>query len=297
MASTATPRDVVKKFESIEQSEGVGARVRRSIGRPELKQLDPFLMLDEFNVGRPAGFPDHPHRGMETVTFMLQGQFKHEDFAGHKGVIGPGDLQWMTAGRGIVHCEMPMSKEACTGLQLWVNLKKKDKMVEPAYQELKDKDIPRAEKDGVWVKVIAGTSLGVSSPVRTRSPTMYLEFKIQPGKEFIQDVPDGWNAFAYTISGKALFGNNEVEGPAHHTILFSDKNGGVKIKTTTEEAHFVVIAGEPTNEPTVQYGPFVMSSQQEINEAMRDYQGSSNGFERARGWESEEVRSRNNREF
>jgi redox-sensitive bicupin YhaK (pirin superfamily) len=120
----AIPREVVKIFESIEQSEGDGARVRRSIGRPELTRLDPFILLDEFKVGKPAGFPDHPHRGFETVTYMLDGQVKHEDFAGHSGVIGPGDLQWMTAGRGIMHCEMPVSEVPCTGLQLWVNLKK-----------------------------------------------------------------------------------------------------------------------------------------------------------------------------
>jgi len=289
----ATPRDVVKKFESVEQAEGVGARVRRSIGRPELRSLDPFLLLDEFKVGKPAGFPDHPHRGFETVTYMLQGQIKHEDFAGHKGVIGPGDLQWMTAGRGIVHCEMPVSKEPCTGLQLWVNLKKKDKLVPPAYQELVDKDIPKVSKDGVSVKIIAGTSMGVNSPVKTRSPTMYLDFQLEPNKEFIQDIPDGWNAFVYTFSGSALFGKNATKGPAHHTLLLGSTNGPLKVKTEAEGVHFVLIAGEPTGEPAIQYGPFVMNTQEEIYQAILDYQSSSNGFENARGWQSEEVQAKN----
>jgi len=295
--SMAVPRDVVKKFESVEQAEGVGARVRRSIGRPELKQLDPFLMLDEFKVGKPAGFPDHPHRGFETVTYMIQGQIKHEDFAGHSGVIGPGDLQWMTAGRGIVHCEMPVSKEPCTGLQLWVNLKKKDKMVPPAYQELLDSDIPKVEKDGVAVKVIAGTSMGVNSPVKTRSPTMYLDFRIQPNKEFVQEIPDNWNAFVYTLEGSALFGNNSTKGPAHHTLLLSSTSGPLKVRTTDEAVHFVLIAGEPTGEPVVQYGPFVMNTQEEIYKTLLDFQAHANGFERAKGWESAEVKAGNNREY
>jgi redox-sensitive bicupin YhaK (pirin superfamily) len=287
----AVPRDVVKKFESIEQGEGDGARVRRSIGRPELRQLDPFLMLDEFKVGKPAGFPDHPHRGFETVTYMLQGKVKHEDFAGHRGVIGPGDLQWMTAGRGIVHCEMPVSEEPCTGLQLWVNLAKKYKMDPPAYQELLDANIPKVEKDGVAVKVIAGTSMGVNSQVRTRTPTMYLDFKIQPNKEFIQEIPDNWNAFVYTLSGSALFGSNGMKGPAHHTLLLARTNGPLKVKTTDDAVHFVLVAGEPIGEPVVQHGPFVMNSQEEIYQTMLDFQGNANGFERAKGWESEEVKA------
>jgi len=292
MATSNAPRKVAKIFESQAQGEGDGATVRRSIGRPELRNLDPFLLLDEFTVGKPAGFPDHPHRGFETVTYMITGSVKHEDFAGHKGTIGPGDLQWMTAGKGILHCEMPMSADKATGLQLWVNLKAKDKLVEPDYQELLDKDIPRAGNDGVSVKVIAGKSFGVESRVRTRSPALYLDFTVQPGKEFTQDIPDGWNAFAYTLQGHALFGADEVKGPTHHTILFEKTNGPLKVKTTDSACRFVLIAGEPTNEPVVQYGPFVMNTQQEIMQAMRDFQSGQNGFERAPGWTSEEVRLR-----
>ncbi|XP_005953495.2 pirin, partial [Haplochromis burtoni] len=139
---TMNVRRVQKTVLSVEQEEGLGARVRRSIGRKELRNLDPFLMLDEFRVSKPAGFPDHPHRGFETVTYLLEGSIAHEDFCGHSGRLKSGDLQWMTAGRGVVHAEMPMSEEPVVGLQLWVNLSRQEKMVEPAYQELKGSDIP-----------------------------------------------------------------------------------------------------------------------------------------------------------
>eukprot|EP00898_Chlorokybus_atmophyticus_P008563 jgi/Chlat1/8708/Chrsp89S08089 len=188
-AAAVKPRSVTKKFLSQEQSEGHGARVRRSIGRPELQNLDPFLLLDEFRVGLPGGFPDHPHRGFETVSYVIDGgSFRHEDFAGNAGTIGPGDLQWMTAGRGIVHSEMPASQEPAHGLQLWVNLSSKDKMVPPAYQELKGSEVPKVSKDGITVAVIAGESLGTKSPVYTRTPTMYLDFTLDPGAQVTQPV-------------------------------------------------------------------------------------------------------------
>ncbi|XP_038839118.1 pirin-like, partial [Salvelinus namaycush] len=154
-------RRVVKTVLSVEQVEGVGAHVRRSIGRKELINLDPFLMLDEFKVKKPSGFPDHPHRGFETVTYVLKGVSAHEDFCGHAGLLKPGDLQWMTAGRGVVHAEMPVSEEPVQGLQLWVNLRREDKMVEPQYQELKDSQVPKPSREGVTVAVISGQALGV----------------------------------------------------------------------------------------------------------------------------------------
>ncbi|XP_074048505.1 pirin isoform X2 [Macrotis lagotis] len=149
---------------SQEQSEGVGARVRRSIGRPELRNLDPFLLLDEFKVAKPAGFPDHPHRGFETVTYVFEGvngSTAHEDFCGHSGIINPGDLQWMTAGRGILHAEMPCSEEIVHGLQLWVNLRSSEKMLEPHYQGMKCEEILKPSKNGVTISVISGEALGV----------------------------------------------------------------------------------------------------------------------------------------
>ncbi|CAL1527995.1 unnamed protein product [Lymnaea stagnalis] len=283
-------RTVNLSFESKEQSEGVGARVRRSIGRPELRNFDPFLMLDEFCVKAPAGFPDHPHRGFETVTYMLSGETNHEDFLGHKGKIEAGDLQWMTAGRGIVHCEMPGGKEASRGLQLWVNLKRSDKLVPPAYQELVDKDIPKGEKNGVKVKVIAGEAFGIKSPVYTRTPTYYLDFKMSPGSVLDQPVPAEWNTFVYILSGEAWFGPEGKEKlcKAHHTTTFNKDGESLHVNNKgSEVCHFVIISGQPINEPIFQHGPFVMTTQEEIREAFNDYRNNKNGFENAATWNSE----------
>ena len=229
-------RTIKQKVLSREQGEGMGARVRRSIGRPELRNFDPFLMLDEFKVGKPAGFPDHPHRGFETVTYMLpttKGSFAHEDFCGHKGIIGPGDLQWMTAGKGIVHSEMPANEDISHGLQLWVNLAKKDKLCEPAYQELKASDVPKVTKDGVTAIVIAGEALGVQSKVYTRTPTHYLHFIMEKNSVLNQPIPEGWNAFAYVslrfvfvlllvccvYSLQSQLTSDQPSQPQHHRLL------------------------------------------------------------------------------
>ncbi|KAH9513841.1 hypothetical protein Btru_031531 [Bulinus truncatus] len=282
-------RTVNLNFESVEQDEGVGARVRRTIGRRELRSFDPFLMLDEFSGKAPAGFPDHPHRGFETVTYMLEGETHHEDFLGHKGTIKAGDLQWMTAGRGIVHCEMP-GKDLARGLQLWVNLRKVDKMIAPAYQELVDKDIPKGEKDGVKVKVIAGEAFGIKSPVYTRTPTHYLDFLMSPGSHLNHPIPKDWSSFAYILSGEAWFGpedNNQL-CKAHHTITFNNDGDSIHVHNKgSEDCHFVILSGEPINEPVVQHGPFVMTTHEEIQQAFSDYRKCKNGFENAATWNSE----------
>ncbi|EGF80128.1 hypothetical protein BATDEDRAFT_19562 [Batrachochytrium dendrobatidis JAM81] len=283
-------KTVTKTVLSKEQAEGQGARVRRSIGTYELRNLDPFLMLDEFIVRGKAGFPDHPHRGFETVTYMLDGVFQHEDFTGHKGTIGPGDLQWMTAGRGIVHAEMPAS-EVGTGLQLWVNLPKKAKMMPPLYQELIAANVPFATSpDGLTsVKVIAGESYGVHAKVHTVTPIYYLDVSMQPNATFNQLIPEGYTAFAYTLTGGASFSTlaNEQLADPHCTLVFSSKGDSIKVVTASDPARFVIIAGEPINEPIVQHGPFVMNTEQEIREAIMDYQLGRNGFEKAASWESE----------
>lgn len=292
VTSASTSRSITQAVLSEEQDEGVGARVRRSIGRPELRNHDPFLMLDEFNVDNNGGFPDHPHRGFETVTYMLEGQFQHEDFAGHKGVIGPGDLQWMTAGRGIVHSEMPVkSNTRAHGLQLWINLPKEHKMCEPQYQELLDQEIPRAQpEEGIVVKVMAGESYGVESKVYTRTPTMFLDFKMEPHKVVEQTIPEEFTGFIYMLSGTTFIGDSEsgvFEGKAHHTLTFSeDGKDKVKIETRNEPAHFVFIAGQPLREPIVQHGPFVMNTNEEIYETVYDFRNAMNGFERADQWRS-----------
>ena len=279
-------KTVQKIVESKWQSEGRGAKVRRSIGRPELRNLDPFLMLDEFsgNAKNGAGFPDHPHRGFETVSYLLEGEFTHEDFCGHKGILRPGDLQWMTAGRGVVHSEMP-GKVDTRGLQLWVNLKKEFKMVPPDYQELQAKDIPTGETNGVKVKVIAGESMNIKSPVRTRTPTYYLDFEMKPGSSFVQNVPEGWTTFVYTLEGQIKFGSTKIN--PHHTVVFTKEGQEIQFENDgNESARFVLIGGQPINEPIVQHGPFVMNTREEINQAIMDYQLGQNGFENAHKWES-----------
>ncbi|XP_031669264.1 pirin isoform X1 [Oncorhynchus kisutch] len=281
-------RRVVKTVLSVEQVEGVGAHVRRSIGRKELINLDPFLMLDEFKVKKPSGFPDHPHRGFETVTYVLKGVSAHEDFCGHSGLLKPGDLQWMTAGRGVVHAEMPVSEEPVQGLQLWVNLRREDKMVEPQYQELKDSQVPKPSREGVTVAVISGQALGVQSKVFTRTPTLYLDFKLDGGAKHVQPVPSGWTSFIYTLAGSVCVGPDAEQQKAepHHTIVFDDGDCIAVENKTSEVCHFVLIAGQPINEPVVQHGPFVMNTEEEINQAVRDYRTGTNGFERATAWRS-----------
>ncbi|XP_073013447.1 pirin-like protein [Typha latifolia] len=282
------PRYVIKRVLAKPQHEGDGAIVRRSIGGSELRNLDPFLMLDEFSVSAPAGFPDHPHRGFETVTYMLEGSFTHQDFAGHKGTIHAGDLQWMTAGRGIIHSEMPAAEGVQKGLQLWINLSSKDKMIEPRYQELQSKDVSRVDKDGVDVHVIAGEAFGVRSPVYTRTPTMYLDFTLRPGTQLHQKMPESWNAFVYVIEGEGIFGDS-IASPvsSHYAIVLSSGDGLSVWNRSSELLRFVLVGGQPLNEPIVQYGPFVMNTQAEIEQTIEDYHYCRNGFENARHWQSQ----------
>ncbi|CAN6447958.1 unnamed protein product [Victoria cruziana] len=287
-SSFQKPRHVVKKVLARPQYEGDGAVVRRSIGRLELKRLDPFLLLDEFSVSAPAGFPDHPHRGFETVTYMLQGAFTHQDFGGHKGTIRTGDLQWMTAGRGIIHSEMPTGEGVQKGLQLWINLSAKEKMIEPRYQELQKEDVKRAERDGVEVRVIAGESMGIKSPVYTRTPSMYLDFTLKPGAQVHQPIPESWNAFVYIIEGEAVVGSaNSSPAATHHALVLSHGDGFSVWNESPKPLRFVLIGGQPLNEPVVQYGPFVMNTQAEIDKTIEDYHCCRNGFEKAKHWKSE----------
>nr|XP_029118534.1 pirin-like protein isoform X1 [Elaeis guineensis] len=290
------PRQVVRKFQARPQHEGDGAVVRRSIGRFELKYFDPFLVLDEFSVAAPAGFPDHPHRvsflcptsGFETVTYMLEGAVTHEDFEGHKGTIMAGDLQWMTAGRGIVHSEMPAGQGISKGLQLWVNLSSKNKMIEPRYQEIQSNDIASTAKNGIEVRVIAGESMGVQSPVYTRTPTMYLDFKLRQSAHLRQPIPPTWNSFVYVLEGEGVF-CSEKNGPVgpHHILLLGQGDGLEVWNRSSKPLRFLLIGGEPLGEPVAQLGPFVMNTEEEIDRTIDDYQYFVNGFEKAKYWRSE----------
>ena len=331
----SVPRAIRKAFLAVEQAEGAGARVRRSIGTPQLKNFSPFLMLDHFSVAPGAGFPDHPHRGQEvsinsphplfshpiphppfagtpaklmpskqslfltndqsqTITYMLSGAFDHEDFAGNKGTIQAGDLQFMTAGRGIVHSEMPAQNadgSANTGLQLWVDLPRRLKACEPRYRDLRASEIPAAEADGgkVRVKVISGESHGVRSlQDLAYTPVWLLDVTVGPGGKVAQPVPAGFNTFVYTLEGTALFGEEKRRVPQYHNVVF-ELEGDVIVAENegAEDARFVIVAGQVLDQPVVQYGPFVVTSREEVMQAMFDYQTNSNGFERANGWASE----------
>ena len=265
-------RPVKKSFVATPQSEGVGARVRRSIGSSEQRHLDPFLLLDEFTVRKPAGFPNHPHRGQQTVTYMIEGAFKHKDNKGHEGTIGVGDVQWMTAGRGIVHSEMPATDGNNVGLQLWVNLAAKDKMTKPQYQEITSDKIPTATNDdgSVSVKVIAGKCLGVESPVFTATPSMYWDVTMKKGAEFEEVIPNDYNAFVYVLGGTVNIGKNQQQGE-HGTCAILGDGDTVLVKAGENGARFVVVSGRPNNEPIVQHGPFVMNTRKEIQQAFTDY--------------------------
>ena len=281
-------RAVQKIVESKWKSEGRGARVRRSIGRAEIGQIDPFLMLDEFTGSslHGAGFPDHPHRGFETVTYVLEGESFHEDFLGNSGTLKPGDMQWMTAGRGIIHSEIP-GKEMVRGLQLWVNLKSDFKMVEPAYQELSRKEIPEVKKEGVKVKILAGESMSKKSDVRTRTPVYYLDIELKSGASFQQPVPSGWTTFCYTLDGDVCFGPENKHVACHHTVVFHQSGDFIEISNKGDlNARLVLISGEPIGEPVVQHGPFVMNTQKEIEDTFDDYRNHKNGFENAKNWKS-----------
>ena len=298
------PRAIRQVFLAIEQSEGAGARVRRSIGTSKLRNFSPFLMLDHFSVAPGAGFPDHPHRGQETITYLLKGAVDHEDFAGHAGTIEAGDLQFMTAGRGIMHAEMPRQNpdgSANVGMQLWVDLPEKLKKCEPRYRDLRAAEIPTIKVDdgNVTIKIISGQSHGTDSVQELAyTPVWIFDVTIAPGGKVTQPLPLGWNAFAYTLAGSTAFGTPESKTDQlvapYHNVVFEQEGDSVSAHVPTdaaEDAHFILVAGLPLDQKVVQYGPFVLSSQDEVYQAMLDYQSHSNGFERAKGWRSEIGRS------
>lgn len=291
-------RAIHKAFLAIEQSEGAGARVRRSIGTPKLRNFSPFLMLDHFTISPGAGFPDHPHRGQETITYLLKGAVDHEDFAGNKGTIETGDLQFMTAGKGIMHAEMPRQNKdgsANVGMQLWVDLPEKLKACEPRYRDLRAKEIPtiHVDDDKVTVKIISGQSHGTDSVKELAyTPVWIFDISIKPGGQISQELPQGWNAFAYTLSGSTNFGaeKDQTTVGQYHNVVFEQKGDKVDMSVdadATEDGRVFLVAGVPLDQKVVQYGPFVLNSQDQVYQAMVDFQSHSNGFERAKGWQSE----------
>ena len=261
-------------------SDGAGVKLTRVIGTPELDMLDPFLMLDEFGTDRPedylAGFPDHPHRGFETVTYMLDGRMRHRDNHGNEGVLVPGSDQWMTAGRGLVHSEMPEQEAGrMRGFQLWVNLPARDKMADPRYQEFAPERIPVARPAaGVEVKVIAGTVGDATGPIaQPATDPIYLDIGLAPGIAWEYALPEGHAAFAYVFEGDARLGDGEDarDVPAQSLAVLG---GGQAVAISAGEAgaRLILVAGRPLREPVARHGPFVMNTRQELMQAFVDFQ-------------------------
>jgi redox-sensitive bicupin YhaK (pirin superfamily) len=285
-------RSVSRIVNSTRTLEGEGFVVNRPFPTPALSDFDPFLLLDQMGPvtlapGEAKGAPDHPHRGFETVTYMLEGHMRHKDSQGNKGTLGPGDVQWMTAGAGVVHSEMPAAEFAQSGgrlhgFQLWVNLPGKDKMMRPRYQEIPAARIPtaRSEDGRVHVKVIAGEALGVQAAIDTRTPITYLHFQLQPGARVLQPVPREYNAFAYVVGGEGLFGEDERSASEGQMVIFAQDGDQVSIlapENTESGLNVLLIAGVPLGEQVVRYGPFVMNTREEIHEAIEDFRSGRMG--------------------
>ena len=257
-------------------SDGAGVKLNRIIGQPALPDLDPFLMLDEFGSDDPkayiAGFPSHPHRGFETVTYMLAGRMRHKDNAGNEGLLGPGSVQWMTAGRGIVHSEMPEQESGLMqGFQLWVNLPAKDKMTAPRYQDIAADRVPAADLGGgVSVRVLAGEIAGVKGPVDPgATQPIFLDVTLAPGAAATIPLPAGHNAFVYVYEGEAGVGD-AAEALARGRIGVLSPGDEVRLGSDAG-ARLILVAGKPLREPVAKYGPFVMNTQAELRQAFEDY--------------------------
>ena len=271
-----TPRTVERLVAGTATSDGAGVKLTRVLHGALQKRLDPFLMLDAFGSDDPndyiAGFPDHPHRGFETITYMLAGRMKHRDSAGHEGLLESGGVQWMTAGRGVIHSEIPQQEEGVMeGFQLWLNLPGRDKMQAPWYRDFGAADLPRVVERGVTAIVIAGESHGVAGAVtREATAPLYLDLHLDPGTRFAQSIPPGHNAFVYVYRGAVTIAGKEV--PAQRMAILANDAGadGVVIESK-EGAKAILVAGRPLGEAIAQYGPFVMNTEQEIYQAVSDY--------------------------
>jgi quercetin 2,3-dioxygenase len=280
-------RTLVSVIESIPTSDGAGVKLRRSVGSQRGLYVDPFLMLDEFYSDDPndyiGGFPAHPHRGFETVTYMLDGHMRHEDHLGNRGDLGPGDVQWMTAAHGIIHSEMPQQSEGrMRGFQLWLNLPSQEKMKPAGYRDIPASEIPRVLLPlGGEVKVIAGVltldETTTYGPINGRgaklsTDPLYLDVRLPAGAEFNHRVASGHSAFLYAYEGGAKIGAAAAVKPLHRGAagVLSDGDN-VRVEAGTEGAHFLLLAAKPLREPVVQYGPFVMNTREEIEQALADY--------------------------
>src|SRR5215208_4029506 len=287
-------RSILRIVKSETTQDGEGVTLNRSFPNNLLSEFDPFLLLDEIGPtdlipGKQKGFPDHPHRGFETVTYLLEGKFEHKDSQGHTGIINSGDVQWMTAGSGVIHSELPEKEFSkyggkLHGFQLWVNLPKSNKMIKPRYQEIPRSKIPTVttEDGNVIVKLIAGESLGSKAVVDTITPIMYMHFKLESGSSIVQPIPKEYNVFAYIIKGKGIVErkNNNKIIERGNLVIFDKYGKEVYIKAVEDSKiplELILIGGIPIREPIARYGPFVMNTQQEIYEAIEDYRNGQLG--------------------
>ena len=272
-------RELAHLTSGIPASDGDGVRLTRIIGSPEVNMVDPFLLLDSFESDQPndyiGGFPDHPHRGFETVTYLIAGCMRHKDNAGHEGVIEPGGVQWMTAGRGIVHSEMPEQKNGLLhGFQLWINLPAAEKMTAPKYQEFKETEIPiETLAMGGKIRVISGqTDHGTLGPAKNKlTEPLYLDVNFNRDHTFEQDVFSSHGCFVYVIEGSVLIGTERAELSSRMLGVLGDGDR-VKVYSNDKSSRFLLIAGKRLNEPVARGGPFVMNTKQEVQQAFFDFQ-------------------------
>ena len=269
------PRPIERLVAGRATSDGAGVKLTRVLTQDLQRRLDPFLMLDAFGSDKPgdyiAGFPDHPHRGFETVTYMLAGRMRHRDSAGNEGLLEGGGVQWMTAGRGVIHSELPEQSEGLMeGFQLWLNLPAKDKMQAPWYRDLQSAEVPEWCEAGVTARVIAGASHGVAGAVqREGTAALYLDIHLDAGASFEQPLPAAHNAFVYVYRGAVEIGGQAV--PMQRMAILANRGDGVRLTASAQGARALLIAGRPLQEPIVQHGPFVMNTRQEIFEAVEDF--------------------------
>jgi redox-sensitive bicupin YhaK (pirin superfamily) len=280
MSTVATPllnqpREVERLVAGQPTSDGAGVKLNRVLTQNLQRRLDPFLMLDAFGSENPddyvAGFPDHPHRGFETITYMLQGRIRHRDSAGNEGLVADGGVQWMTAGRGVIHSELPEQRAGrMAGFRLWLNLPAKDKLRAPWYLDVQGADVPEYARDGVTVRVIAGKSHGVNGAVqREVTEPLYLDLHLAPGARFEQALPADHNAFV----GALKFDSGCLQ-PAGRMAILANTPGsdGVRLQAGEQPTRAILVAGKPLGEPIAQYGPFVMNTEAELVQAVRDFQ-------------------------
>ena len=284
-ASIANTRRVARVVRGQPASDGAGVKLTRVIGQPDLDMLDPFLLLDEFRSDQAgdylAGFPNHPHRGFETITYMITGRMRHRDSAGNEGLLQNGGVQWMTAASGVIHSELPEQENgAMEGFQLWLNLPAKDKMNDPWYKDFQSDDLPKySTEDGVEVTVIAGQSHGIEGAVtRDITEPTYLDIHLPAGTSFSQAIPADHNAFAFVYRGTIEIAGETVPTKTMAILENNADTDGVTITAdSSEDTKVILITGRPLREPIVQYGPFVMNSQQEIMQAVTDFQSGKFG--------------------